>query len=462
MLTAWREADGRARINLAVFALYLIVTALVGGASRADVLSQPVAYGAAVVMIGLALPQLTREHWGRLRVPVLLLAALAMVIAAQLVPLPPLLSRSLAGEATYARAFAVLGDPRSWQPVSLTPDLTLYSLIALLPPLAGLLGAAVAGRALPAVAPVVLTICAASALVGLLQVSGSVPAFYQVANLGSAIGLFANRNHAAALLVMAFPLLACWAIWPHSDPTRQSARQWIALCAAAILMPMLLITGSRAGLVFGVAAAALSFAISRPYVDRGSGRGRAGRPGIAVAIGALAVLVPVAVLMLFARDQALQRLLGGVDGEQRLTFVPVYLRMIADFFPWGSGFGSFDAVFRHYEPVASLWSNYLNHAHDDPVEMLIEGGLGAALVMAGYAGWLVVRAGLAWRGVRSGATLLAQAAAIMLVVLTLWSWVDYPLRTPTLSALAGLCAFLLTASSDKRMATRLGNEQGVR
>lgn len=463
MLTVWREADGRSRLNLGVFACYLIFTALVGGASRADVLSQPLAYGAAVLMIGWTLPQLGAADWHRLRGPVLLLSALALVIAVQLIPLPQILSRASTGDDVYAQALLSINLGGGWRPVSLTPDLTLYSLIALLPAFAALLGAAVTRRALPAVIPVLLLICSISGIVGLLQITGSTPPLYRIANQGSAVGLFANRNHAAALLVAALPMLACWASWPHANPARQVARQWIALCVAAVLMPMLLVTGSRAGLVLGVAVAAMSFWMS--FADAGSGGRRhheaRRRTKRAFAAG-LVVLIPIVILVLTTRDQAVQRLFGGVSGELRLIFVPTYLEMVGDFFPLGSGFGSFDAVFRRYEPVAHLWSNYLNHAHNDPLELLIEGGLGAALVLAAFAIWLGKQVGGLWRGERSASLMLARTGAIILVTLSMWSLVDYPLRTPTLSALAALAAYLMTGRAGGEQGTRLGNPAGVR
>lgn len=442
MLTLWKQANGRERANFALLAVFLLATSLFGGASRADVFSLPLAYLAAVLMIGAAVLQVGPGELSPVRAPLLMLAALAALMLLQLIPLPPELWRSLPGRAELARDLDALDLGRGWRPLSLTPDATLYALVALASPAAVLLLAPLTGRLRPALVVAVLLCCGLSALVGLFQAAGTVPSFYRVTNPGAAVGLFANRNHQATMLVIAFPLLAAWATWSHTDPSHRRARRWTAAGITTALLPLLLITGSRGGLLFG----ALAVVASAVLVWRATPAPRDRRPrrrGLLIAAGAVALSLPVAAAFLTGRDLALQRVAVGVGEEElRGRFFGLYFRIIGDHFPVGAGFGSFDPVFRGYEPRDALIQTYLNHAHNDPVELLIEGGLPAAALALLFAAWVMRRSVAAWR-MRRGAGVVGQAASIILTALLLWSFLDYPLRTPTLAALAAVACALL-------------------
>jgi O-antigen ligase len=116
------------------------------------------------------------------------------------------------------------------------------------------------------------------------------------------------------------------------------------------------------------------------------------------------------------------------------------------YFPVGSGFGSFDAVFRHFEPQSNLGPSYFNHAHNDFVEIVLEGGIATLAILATFLGWFSWRA---WTICRSKTSrmdselLMARAAVFGCVILGASSFVDYPLRTPLLAAIfALLCGMI--------------------
>lgn len=462
MLTLWRRCTPRERRNFVGLAAFLVIAVLLGGGSRGDVASLPLVYAAAVLLVGAGILQLERADWSRIRTPLILLGGLAAVIVLQLLPLPPGLWRALAGREAFASGLDAVGLATVWRPASLTPDLTLYSLIALLVPLAVLVTGAMAGRMLPALVPVLLALCALTAMVGLLQVAGSLPSFYRVTNPGAAVGLFANRNHQAVLLVCAYPLLAAWMTWPHADPATRAVRRWIGLCAGAALLPLLLVTGSRGGLLFGAVAIVASLGVLWSG-EPGRARSRERRSPLVLAGIAAIAIVPVALTLFLARGEAVQRLMGGAEGELRAQFIELYLRIIGSFFPWGSGFGSFDAVFRGFEPHAALSQTYLNHAHNEAAELLIEGGIGAALVMVAFVAWVARRTVVAWRRRRlGGGALLARSGSVIVGVLTLWSLVDYPLRVPSLAALTAVgCLFLIGRAERDVPAPALGTRASI-
>ena len=461
MLAGWNDAGARERLNFALLSVLLTVAVLLGGGSRADVASLPLVYAASVLALAAGVAQIDRQALRSARVPLALLAAFAGVIAVQLIPLPPGVWRGLAGRASYAHDLDLIGLGGDWRPLSLTPDLTLYALVALLPAFAVLTLAPLAGRLVGAVVPVLLILCGVSAMVAILQVAGTMGSFYRVTNQGAAVGLFANRNHQAALLVCALPLLAAWATAPGAKPHHARVRLWLAGCAGATTLPLLLVTGSRGGLVFGAIAALASLGIvvrTMPADAHRSERGGRYRLPI-VGAAVLAVVLPVIAVLVSARGEALSRLVAG-GNELRLANIALYLRMAGDFFPWGSGLGSFDSVFRGYEPFTSLTQTYLNHAHNEPMQLAIEAGLGGIVLALALAGWFVVRAGAAWRSSRPLPSMLAST--VVLGVLLAWSLADYPLRTPSLLAVAATACALLSERRRGGRATRLGNLSPIR
>lgn len=445
MRTLLSQAPARTRINFSLFALFLGVALLFGGASRADVLSLPLVRLAAITLLAIVAIQLNRDDWRAIRMPALFLIAASAVIAVQLIPLPPGLWSSLPGRSFYLDAMAAAGVDGEWRSLSLTPDLTLNALLAMLPPLAAVAALGIIDRAFQrALVPLLLIGIALSAVIGLIQMSSGTPYFYAVTNTGAAVGFFSNRNHLAVLIALALPLLACWTTLPHPDPSYRRLRSWLALCMAAAIFPLLLATGSRAGLGLGAVGAVAALAI-RMGAHRGRGGGMIARvrqtPLLALlplAIGALAVFAAV----ILSRDVALRRLLADNDMDVRANHLPTYVEMARDYFPTGSGFGSFDSVFRTYEPVQTLTPEYMNQAHNDLAQLAIEGGVPALLLLALFLIWFVVRSWrLWWHKPHSSQDFLGRTGSVMVVLILASSLVDYPLRTPMLSVVMALACF---------------------
>lgn len=439
------ESAASPRVNLVIYCAFLIVVFLFGGASRADVLSLPVVRIASILMIAVALLQINRVQVRQVRTALLFLVAMALVIGLQLVPLPPDAWAGLPARGDFARMLAEVGLPQTWRPLSFTPDLTLNSLLALLPAFAAILGYALIGsRRSGLLIPMLLAGILIQALLGLIQIAGGSPYFYQITNEGAAVGFFSNRNHLAVFLSLALPLMAGWTRLASPDPNSRRLRFWLSICVATGIFPLLLIFGSRAAIGTAVIGAIAAVAISRtPVPGQGNERTSARQWLVFTApllIGALAILV----ISLAGKDVALQRLLADSDDARR-EFLPIYLQMAKDYFPFGSGFGSFETMFRIYEPSQSLSFSYLNQAHNDLIQMIIEGGV-APLILAGCLFfWYAVRSFKIWlRPVRSPHTVLARVGSAMILQLVVASAVDYPLRTPFLAAVFVLaCAWML-------------------
>jgi O-antigen ligase len=126
--------------------------------------------------------------------------------------------------------------------------------------------------------------------------------------------------------------------------------------------------------------------------------------------------------------------------------------MMRDHWLFGTGFGSFDAVYRIYEPTALLLPLYVNHAHNDWAQLVIEGGLPAAICLLGLMGWVAMAI---WRIARrtpgSGALVVFWTA--WLAIMMAASTVDYPLRTPIFQAVS---VWLMLCLAFDSMASKAG------
>jgi O-antigen ligase len=441
-------------IRFGLFAGFVFLCMLGGGGARADILSLLYVRPAAILLVAAMLVLPGKVDLKSVLVPLLLCLAFCALMAAQLVPLPPPVWQALPGRALFAEAASLSGQPQPWRPLSIAPDLTLNSLAAMVVPVAGLLGfAALDGHRRRLLLPVLIGAALLSALLGFLQLSGGANSpfyLYRVTNDDSAVGLFANRNHNAALLAMALPMLATWAA-TGPGPLRLKGTRTIAAAAAGVfLVSAIISTTSRAGLGFGALGALAAWVL---YVQQAriAGELRKGWRAILLGLGAIAGMVVA--LALLQRASSLERLFGDEAGSDWRTQNFGYLTKLAgDMQPLGTGFGAFDPFWRIHEPHGSLTPQYLNHAHNDLIELAITGGLpalallGAGLVWLLLAIWRVVRP---WRAAERH-ILFARLGAAMLAILLLWSLIDYPLRTPSLALAAAVAAGWLGSGARRR------------
>lgn len=451
----WADANG---LRYLVLIGFLLLCALGGGSSRGDVLSLLYLRPAGVVAIALFAVLPGPWDFAAVRMPLILLVALALLIALQLVPLPPTLWMALPGHARFVAIADLVGQAQPWRPITLSPDRTLNSLLALLPAFVVLIGLAGLGereRGSLLLAPVAIGLASAVLAIAQLGVgTASVLQLYRLSNLGGANGFFANRNHEATLLALALPCLAAWAGRSSRSATaRRNAV--IALVIAILMAPMILVTGSRAGVVVGGLAFCLAILLLIPARARLAPTPRA-RMALLAAIVTPIVLAALALML--GRAVAVDRLLSQsiTQGEQRVDQAPVVAGMIQDYFPFGIGFGAFDPAFRIAEPDRALHRTYFNHAHDDFLELVLTGGLAAALLIAIGLGWWAWRArALIVQAIRTqGAAGLTGLGGIAVGgLLAVASLVDYPVRTPMLTAIlalaAGLVAMTETAPSPR-------------
>ncbi|NNC51823.1 MAG: O-antigen ligase family protein [Erythrobacter sp.] len=443
-------SERRAEIG---FFAFLAMAFLMGGGSRADIDSLGVLRFLSACAVGYAILTIARDDMARIKLPLALLAAIAAIGIIQLVPLPPEAWTSLPERAAIARLDALIGlDAR--RPITLSPSATLNTIFSLIVPLAGLLLFAAARNVDRALTGFVV-LGTISALLGILQVFSDPRSglyFYEITNNGSAVGLFANRNHQAVFLSCC--VLICSYLATSRELGAGRSYVWLIWSAAGLMGLCVLINGSRAGLmalIMVTLMSALALALRKPRGDKDTGRGFA-RWAMPAALLTIAGLV----LGLFAAAQripALARLLEDSALEDlRAKLLPILVEMAGDFQPWGTGLGAFEHAYRMREPIELLGPAYVNEAHNDWLQIVIEGGVPAILIM-GLSAVIV-----AWRAV----ALLKQKPLYfearswlglgLLAVLGIASLVDYPLRVPSMMVLGiiALAIFLHPALNKER------------
>ncbi|TIM80567.1 MAG: O-antigen ligase domain-containing protein, partial [Mesorhizobium sp.] len=96
-------------------------------------------------------------------------------------------------------------------------------------------------------------------------------------------------------------------------------------------------------------------------------------------------------------------------------------------FATGVGFGNFQKAYQIYEKEEMIFKKYVNHAHNDYLELIFEGGIPAIILIVLY----FVMLFMALTRVRRDP--LQKAAFLSVSFLLIHSLVDYPLRTEALA-----------------------------
>jgi O-antigen ligase len=440
------------RVATDVFLPYtgLVVTlAMLFGGGGNQEWSDAVVQLAALPLLAWALFKLSPSQLGRTgQWAIVLLCGILALPLLQLIPMPPSLWSGLPGRGEIVAAYQAAGMTSPWLPLSLEPSGTWLGLLSLLPATAVFLAMlSVEQRSRRILIVLILVIVFASVLLDILQVMGgedSALRFYAVTNRDRAVGFFANSNHNAAFLYCAIPFVAAWVIGLVQDHRRNRATglALLSLLTVAVIIGIA-VAQSRAGmgllLVAGLSALLLVWR---------HGRGQSGRRLLYVAIGVTLATLLLAFQVGFVGF--MQRVEHQGIGDQRWPVAQVTVRAAIANMPFGTGMGSFAPVYEKFAPRALLvdQNRYLNHAHDDWLELWLTGGVPAILLVLGFLAWLTFSTYRWWSSAQQQGPVLdlalARAAPIVIILLLLHSVVDYPLRIPTVSVLFAIaCAYLI-------------------
>lgn len=441
--------------NVVLASLLLALSLLLGGGGAIYLLNELAIKLFALAVLGYYAAGAARSRPARTAwEPVILVGLASAIFLLQLVPLPPALWRALPGREIARSILDTVGQGQSFRPLSLDPRATWRAITSLLPALAMLIavihmdrqGRLLLARIFLACALVTLTIGMVQFLSG-----GTLGVIYDTAHQRYPIGLFANRNHQATFLLVAIVLTAVTPLAGGGGRTRTPG--WISLGLILVFSAGVIATTSRAGLLL------LPVALGAATLLRYPGR----------TIWPIAIAI-VGAFLLAQHNGMVQRVLdrlasGNID---RLRFWQDMLVALRDYWPAGSGLGTFVPVFQTVEPLEHVGSHYVNHAHNEYLELLLEGGVaGAAFILLGFA-WLV-RATMALRRMPSEDAMVGAAGFAGLLLLLLHSLVDYPVRMLSIEVTGAMLAGFLTHAcrgkesvSGAPLSDRLHRAQGQR
>ncbi|MCK0129814.1 O-antigen ligase family protein [Erythrobacter sp. F6033] len=427
-------------------ALFAGLVTFLGGSSRFDAVQAAALRPLAALFLIPALYWYSKQKLDAARAPMVLLGLTALWTAIQLIPLPPSIWHLLPGRAAIVELDALHGLEATWRPISFVPMRGWNALMGMIVPVsAGLLAVALRPR-LRTLFLVIVGIGVVDALLGLLQIIGDPQGplyFYTFTNGGAPVGIFANENHSGVFSAITLLVIARIGLSARK-PDRASVLN-IALAIAFLLVTLaVLVSGSRAAFGLGAAAYAATALMAWLWLKRPELVGQTSGPAAMIVRyprASIIVGLAVAAGLLFGLMQ-FERAPGVVDALNQNAFEDLRWRigyilgsMISTHWLFGTGFGSWDAVYQIYEPTTFMGPAYVNQAHNDWAQLIIEGGVPAVLLLLALGRWIASRIRRLFAK-RPSALARCVFWLSILAIAAAASLVDYPLRTPIFQLVA--------------------------
>lgn len=413
-------------VSLAIFAVWSFLLFGGGGPTNGLRLGIMLAAGAACV-IAFGSQGGMRKLSQLPLVETLCWAGLIAIPLVQLIPLPPSIWTALPGRSTETQILVLADQASSWLPMTLNRTATLSALSIILS-LGGILlaGITLSEKAIRQILIAIIVFLALSLVVGAVQLSssGRLLTFYRSSHQGLLLGFFSNRNH-QALLIATSILIVGYLI----GTSRVQPRQRLALFGFFVFVAFAAAFGTASRMGMALCAAA-SFAA--PFLFLGVSMARKTHI-MAAAAGLVTFLVGIASLSGTA-GRALDRY-GDVQGDYRWTIWERSVALMGDYFPFGTGLGSFSDVYQKYERLDWLLPNYVNDAHNDYIQLVIETGAPGVLLLLILLA-VLIRAAMfkasSSRGPKTGPASLAKLGIGIILLILVHSVVDYPLHRPAI------------------------------
>lgn len=429
----------RTRLASGLLGAYFFLCLTLGGASAAGLLANVFLQFLAVAMIFVALILRPSAPPTRAGTRLLILLGLTVaVISVQLVPLPPAIWTALPGREPVVRGFELLGQPLPWLSISLAPHDTIASGLWLLPAIAVLLWVLRHGVRESWIAWVLIATSILGVLIGAMQITGGEASpwyFYRSTNYGVNVGFFANANHMATFLLATVPFLgALYMTLRGSGRSTQKSAGLATILGGfyAVLLVGAAINGSLAGLGLMIPVTGATVLLML--------RGRR-IPIWAIALLLVFTLGSVGAVFSDRFDNNLISDEAQTSVMSRYTTFTTSMAAATAHLPFGSGLGTFQAIYRTYEDPEQVTDTYINHVHSDWIELFLETGLLGAAVVALFLFWWGRRTIAIWRAAEPD--FFARAATIATAAIMAHSVVDYPLRTVAVSVIFAACCAIM-------------------
>lgn len=415
---------------------YLVLVLVLGGASAAGFIGNAVlqVIGAAIIGWCIAVPDAAGS---RMRTGLHPLGiAMLVLVGIQFLPLPPFVWAALPGRDVVANGYLLLGQPLPWQPLSLSPWSSLAVIVWWIPAVA--LGLALLRPNAPsstAIARTVTSVAVVSIAFGSMQRAGGQLYFYTITNYGLGTGFFANANHQASFLLCAIALWGANFSGQRASGflrDRQEVGRALFLGVLALLVIGVILSNSQAGIGLLVPVLGGVLLINRPAW-------RPSRP--VMGLGLAAVVGCVGAFGVWGQVGASLGKVAGDAGQNRFDYNSNGLALLRDTWPFGTGLGTFQDIYHWYEKPSEVNNVFVNHAHNDLLEILIETGLFGVVALGLFLLWWSRHAWAKWGAARGNS--YALGATLLTGVVLAHSLVDYPLRTAAISSLFALGCIMM-------------------
>jgi O-antigen ligase len=466
------------RLAFFLSAILILITPIIRGGNRQ--VSLVVLLALSLLLLAVAAAVFTSSYFGKYKhetekqsfgwrgaLKFLLVLSPVWVGLLYLMPLPADVWRSLAGRDFYFSALQAMSItlPSSFA-LSLSSDATWASALAGVPIVAMFaVPFILQEKALKNLLLVLLFVGIIQVLLSAFQLAmGKESFFYFDLKLTtSAVGSFANRNHLANLLVMCLPICIFMlygqskskrsGISNFSKDSRQRIKQVLLVFISFSFLLILLSTLSRGGLISGFIALSLSICVYLLSLG-----GKVSRKQRLIYLGAAVAFVGFALLangLDGIKSRLGERFI--TDADVRNSISSATFTAAANFWPWGSGLGSYESVFPRFQPAINLGGrDYIEYAHNDYAQILMELGLvGVVLLMAAAVLFIdqVLNLIRTYRveGRLPQKVLMQCFCGVSLIAFLLHCWVEFNMHIPALAMIAAFLAgvFLRKPTLDK-------------
>lgn len=339
---------------------------------------------------------------------------------AQLVPLPPEIWRQLPGRESEIAIIDLAGGGHLAQSLALNPLVNMQLFVSLvILSIFSLIVARLKQNDFHRLLIVVLSVAGFQFIIGIVQFSsaGQVFDIFGNSHKGWLLGTFANRNHTG--LFFACCILISIFVCDNFHIKRHDFRLFYLLGLMLLWLLATMATGSRTGTILALSSIAFGLLLVIRKMKM--------RPWIWIT-GISSLTIMAASLSFSERVQSLVMRYATVGDDQRWSIWENSLNLIANYLPWGAGFGSFSQTYNKYEVVAELLPTYVNNAHNDYLELFVEAGLPGVFALLAVIVLTILGVARAARLPDEAMEHSAKIGGFMILLFAIHSGVDYPVR----------------------------------
>jgi len=427
---------------------YITMCVLFGGAGREGLLAHGVLQaiaGLGIAFLAISWPR--DELMGSFSTPLIIFMAIGGLGLIQILPLPANVWPMLPGRSIIVEGYTLLDLDLPHSSISLDREATLETISYSLIPIFVLLLCKRIGlkRLSEIVPPFFFGLAILATCMGGAQLIGgpeSTLYLYEFTSGGLPVGFFSNVNHQATLLLITLPFSADLVNKLKSDLRGEDGRIALLIVSTTglgVIVLGLIATGSIAGYILFVLMIAL-ICVTGP---------RRGSPAGILAPGPILLFFSSIIVVSFFASPAADNL--GLDlwqdsGFSRISIWKETILGVSDHWLLGTGLGTYESVIPVYEDGSSVTSVFTAKAHNDFLQVWLEGGLIGLLILNWSIAWLLWRVFGVFTSIKKCSKKIVQrSACIALLIVLAHSFVDYPTRTPAIASLVTICVAMIAA-----------------